>query len=423
VASKKSKQEQPKDPPPGTGDPTPKEDEPGPVDAKAETKKEKRAQRKQARKEKREDRRDEGRDDDATDGEPEETDEDDVVYTTRWYWTSFILSLIALALGLLYIDPTLPVFFVWGFYFVIVVSAFLVLYSLVGLVRRYRLIHGVRHRSGQLARRSGTALRQLKPERGEKRERKRRAPSFGWAGKVVGKVVRFAVAVFQFLYRFLVRLVYFVEWLVVWVIILTYDIIYYVLYAAWWLAYKVGRIAWKVLYFLLRVAWRILRLPTRVPPFKKLWAQKMRPPILAKWHKMVEGNRQKWAKRVERRKRVVAAKGHDPEVWQQERVEHYWFPLPLPHAAKDALKKRLGHAAKTKDERVARGHPFATPEERDRRRVEKEKAKEEKQKAKQDTLDAKEQVKAEKERAKLEAKKAKKAEAKAHKEDEADAEE
>ncbi len=306
--------------------------------------------------------------------EPREDDEDEeYVYTTRWYWTSLLLAAGALILGLLYYDPTLPSFFVWASWFVIAVSAILVVYTAVGLVNRYRVIHRVRQRGQSLARRSGTAIRGAAKE-ARSRTQGSGPDMAGGMGKGLRAVRRGVVGFFKFLYRLLLRVVYVIEFLVVWILILTYDLVYAVLYAAWWVAYHVLRIAWKILYFALRVVWRILRLPLKLPGLRTLWADTMRPKILAWWDEFVATRREKRAAWVERHKRLAAARGRDPEEWHQERIQRHWFPLPLPHHAKDTLYERLEHAAETKDRRVAKGHPFKTKEEREQTRREAEEA-------------------------------------------------
>lgn len=313
-------------------------------------------------------------------GEPDEPDDRDVeeeerdyVYTTRWYWTSLVLSGAALVLGLLYYDPTLPSFFVWASWFVIAVSAILVVYTAVGLVNRYRLIHRVGRGSRDIARRSRTAIRGA-AKQARSRTEGTGAGMAGGMGRGFQAVRRGFVSFFKFLYRTILRVVYVIEFLVVWILILTYDVVYAVLYAAWWISYHALRIAWKILYFALRVVWKIVRLPLKLPGLRTLWADKLRPKILASWDDFIATRREKRDAWVERRKRLAAARGRDPEEWYQERVQRHWFPLPLPHHAKDALYKRLEHAAETKDRRVAKGHPFKTKEEREQARKEAEEA-------------------------------------------------
>jgi colicin import membrane protein len=141
-----------------------------------------------------------------------------------------------------------------------------------------------------------------------------------------------------------------------------------------------------------------------------LWTKTLRPRILAAWDDFVESRRTGWNERIERRKRLVAAKGGDAEAWYRERVERHWFPLPRPHVAREALRARLVHAAETKDRRVERGITLPPKEEREKARDERRAAKEAKRQKKEARRETKESAKgharAERMRAKREKKKA-----------------
>lgn len=343
-------------------------------------------------------------------GPDRQEDEDDgVVYTTKWYWVFFIGSLAAFLLSLLFFDRTLPLFFVLLAYLVVAISGIMTVSAGVGLVRRYQLIARVKQKSLDVGRSGVQTLKGVKGAAG------RSTQALGGVARFFAKIVGFVRWVLLAVYRTVLWSVYLVEATVIWAIILVYDLVFGVLYAAWVVGYHLIRVAWIVLKFLLKVAWAVVGLPTKLPGIKKPWKEKAEPAIKARWRESTRRRQEKWAASVERRRKMVEAAGHEPDEWEKEKRRRKWFPLPEPHHAKDALKKRLDQARKDRVRRSERGFQRLPKEEREKRREAKKKARLEHEAEKERAKARKEKLRLEKKRAKQQAKDAKKSEKKAGK--------
>jgi hypothetical protein len=321
---------------------------------------------------------------------------EDHVYSTRWYWTVFWISLGVLILEYFYFDPSMPPSFIYLGYLTVFLAVALMVITGVLLVRRYNVARRVIESARGLANR---------PQEARTAQKKPSSDAMAKAARRVGGWIRslalFVLGVIRFVYRTVLRIVYLIELIVIWTLILTYDIIYAVLYAAWWLSYHVLRIAGKLARVALKIVWKVVRILTRLPGARKSWDESLMPKIMGWWNGMVAERRRRWATRIERQKRIQTAKGHDADVWLREKVERHWFPLPQPHVAKDALKKRLVTAQETKDRRVEEGLRLKTPQERRelkaQRLATRQAQREEREKHKAEEAAAREQARREKE--------------------------
>lgn len=259
------------------------------------------------------------------------TEEDSGPFGKAWYWSVLAFSIVALIICWIYYNSGLAWWIQLLYFGTIGISLILLLWSLIGLLRVYKV-------AGRLA---GSAQRfRASRDAAESSDEPivYRENIVVRLFKLVGHLI---ALLFLFVWNTALRIVYIIEVTVIRTLILAYDIIYYLGYAAWAIAYWALRIALKLTLWALRVAWKILRILTKLPIARGIWTKRMRPKILASWNRRVEHYRHRAAVRLDQKRRLVAAKGKDPDVWQRDWEAHHHYPLPHPHEARKGLRDRI----------------------------------------------------------------------------------
>lgn len=248
-----------------------------------------------------------------------------------WYWSVFAFSIVALIICWIYYNGGLDWWIQLIYLATIILSLLLLFWSLVGLLRAHRVVA-----------RMGASAQRFRANRDAAESEDE---PIVYRENIVVRLFKFVghliALLFLFVWNTVLRIVYIIEVTVLRALILAYDIIYYVGYAAWAIAYWVLRIALKTTLWALRVAWKILRILTKLPVARTIWAKKMRPAILSGWRRRVDHYKQRAAIRLDRKRRLVAAKGKDPDVWQRDWEAHHHYPLPHPHEARKGLRDRI----------------------------------------------------------------------------------
>lgn len=282
-----------------------------------------------------------------------------VVVPTPVYWGVLLLSLFLLfaAFGLYNPDdellvPLVPTALRWA---TAALAFVLVVWSTIGLLRRGRLLH----RSVTGTRRLMTGVAEGLRERSDRNEGALERLGARWAARFnrLGKAIGWLILL---PWRIAFWTWYNLEATAWHVVNVAYDVIYYPLYAAWLTTLWTVRTALRVAAFLLRVAWKLVRFPTRLPYLRTVWAESLRPPILERWHHAVAQYRTAAAKRIERGRRLAAARGENPDRWEADHRLRRAFPLPHPEKGRIRIRKRIAHI---RDIQRARreGRPLPTP--------------------------------------------------------------
>lgn len=250
-------------------------------------------------------------------------------FTRGWYWSIFAFSTASLVvLWIFYQDVRL--WYVQFLYWVAqAMAAGILIWSGIGLLTRYRVMQ----RLGASAARLREGGEQLPEEEIVYREN-----LLVRLFKLVGRLV---ALLFLFVWNTVFRIVYIVEITVLQLLILGYDLIYYATYMAWATSYHVLRLALRIAGLALRIVWKVLRLLTKLPLAHWLWPKRMRPSILGKYNHRVEHYRQRHALYVDRKRRLAALAGKDPDEWQRDWDARHRFPLPHPHEARKGLRERI----------------------------------------------------------------------------------
>lgn len=262
---------------------------------------------------------------------PDAVQEEAGPFGKAWYWSILAFSLVALFTSWIYYNSGLA-FWIQLFYFgTILICLILLAWSLIGLLRSHHVVS-----------RLGASAQRFRANRDAADDQD---GPIVYRENIVVRLFKFGAhlvaLLFLFVWNTVLRIVYIIEVTVIRALILGYDLIYYVGYAAWAIAYWALRIALKLSLWALRVAWKVLRILTRLPVAKGIWSKRMRPKILAAWQRRVDHYRQRAATRLDQKRRLVAAKGKDPDVWQRDWQAHHQYPLPHPHEARKGLRARI----------------------------------------------------------------------------------
>lgn len=254
----------------------------------------------------------------------------ETAFSKLWYWFTFTVSLLSLVVLLIFFRAVSQWYIVLGYWIAIVLAIGLGLWATGGLLTRYRVVQ----RIGESASRRQAAG----PEGSEEEEVVYRENLVVRLFKLVGRLV---ALLFLFVWNTVLRIVYIIEITILQSLILGYDLIYYTLYLAWSITYWAVRISWRVVRLALRISWTILRILTRLPLARGLWDKRWMPRIMGRWNARVARFRERAAKLLENRRRLVMARGLDPDKWQADWEARHRFPLPHPHDARKGLRERI----------------------------------------------------------------------------------
>lgn len=303
-----------------------------------------------------------------------------VIVPTGVYWAVLGLSLFFLALGAGSYREYLPSVSIGFYVATIILAGIIILWSLIGLSRRGRILHrsvGVTKRSAH--RFSDAFQRQQDAHEGAL------GRFFGRWGNRVKRFVNFWVRLVLGLWRFVLRVTKWPRRIIIWtyytvqkialrLTLIAYELLYYPLYAAWRLALWAWRTAGAVLWFALRVAWKVLKIPTKLPILRGLWAHRMRPPILAKWRAVKAQRHYRKATRIHDGRVRAEENGLDPDAWEADHQRRRGFPLPVPDKFRTIIRTRLTRIREVQKARLA-GGPVPGAEERAARKREKRRKK------------------------------------------------
>jgi hypothetical protein len=265
---------------------------------------------------------------------------------SHWYWITFVVSLVSLVVVWLYYSTRLA-WWIEILYYVTGLLAFgLLLWSMVALLNHYNVLGKI----GQSAERRRAKDGVVAEEAVVYRE--------NIAVRMVKLVGRLIELLFLFLWNTFLRILYILELTIIRLIILGYDIIYYTLYLAWSLTYYALKISFAIIRWALRVAWRILKIITYIPIIKGLWRKRFRPSIMGRWNARMAERAERRATSLDQRRRLVAARGGDPDAWQKDVEARHHFPLHHPHVARKGLRARIEERQKTDYNRRDRWHAF-----------------------------------------------------------------
>jgi hypothetical protein len=271
-----------------------------------------------------------------------------VVIPTRTYWVVLGLSLLFLFLAAGLYRDYLPFFSIAFYYATVVIALVVILWCVIGLARRYRIVHrtvrGVRE----------TTVGVVEGIRNTSEAHEGAVGRFvqRWA-KRLEKVIRLVVWIVRLPIRILVWAWYTAEKLVWRMVLIAYDLLYYPAYAAWLLAHWAVRTSLRVTAFALRVAWKVLRLPLYLPLIKTWWRRSQRPKILARWRAFRAHRDHLAAQRVDRGRRLAQLRGENPDRWQADYRRRRGFPLPHPEKGRIYIRKRIAHIVAVQQARRA----------------------------------------------------------------------
>lgn len=256
-------------------------------------------------------------------------------FSRTWYWSIFAFSIVSLVVLVIFYQDVSLWYLRFLYWVAHALAAGLLIWTGIGLLTQYRVLQ----RLGA----SAARLREGGEAGGPEEEVVYRENVLVRLFKLAGHLV---ALLFLFVWNTVFRIVYIVEFMVLQLLILGYDLIYYVAYFAWATTYHVLRVALKITGLALRVSWMVLRLLTKLPIASWLWTKRMRPAIVGNYHHRVEHFKQQYAIRLDRKRRLVALKGKDPDVWQREWEARHRFPLAHPHDARKGLRERIEHRRK-----------------------------------------------------------------------------
>lgn len=258
------------------------------------------------------------------------------IYPTRSYWLALLASLLFLLIALWFNATYLPLVAIWIRYATIALALVVVGFALIGLIRRYRLIHRSAHALKRSAHNvvEGVRAKRDAHEGALERFAARLGRLFHHVGRILVILVRLPI-------RLLIWAYFTGEVIWWWIILILYDVLYYPTYAAWRLTHFAVRVALWITVFALRIAWKILRIPTRLPGIRKWWREKKRPEILAWWRGLVAGYERRRALRIEKGRRLAALRGENPDRWEADHRIRRGFPLPHPEKGRVVIRRRI----------------------------------------------------------------------------------
>jgi hypothetical protein len=272
----------------------------------------------------------------STDDTPEQRLIRETAFTTTWYWVTFLISFVSFWILLIYFTGARQWYVVFPYWIAIVLAGGLTIWSATGLVGRYQLVTRI----------GASATRMRNRESAADQDDQEVVYRENIVVRLFKFVWRLVTLLFLFVWNTFLRILYIIEITILRAIILAYDIIYYITYAAWALAFYAVRISLAIIRWALRVAWKILRILTRLPLARSLWDKKLMPAIMGRWNGRMAERRAKAAKKLETKRRLVAAKGLDPDKWEADQKARHHFILPHPHDARKGLRGRIDERQK-----------------------------------------------------------------------------